>query len=224
MVFHGSVRSPPGYASRNIPAHENEYDGRVEAVRESPMKNIQASVDISGNSYHKDGIPEIIHEPSNRDFSDECSVTLSQATGCEISELASDSEFSELGKVYKLFINPVCKLGITLLYGFCILVKGVPVSEGSGSETATETDYGNIEKLKKNRQKKKQKGLKEVPSYTDAEVEKLAEEFKNKNSAGHKVGRIRRTHQKKPSKSSVNNTTTKKKSKKSKISKTGQLL
>ena len=107
MVFHGSVRSPPGYASnsRNIPALENEYDGRVEAVRESPVKNIQASVDISGSGYHKDGIPEIIHEQSNRDFSDECSVTLSQATGCEISELASDSEFSELGKVYKKFIN-----------------------------------------------------------------------------------------------------------------------
>ena len=99
------------------------------------------------------------------------------------------------------------------------------MSDESGSETATETDYGNIEKPKKNRQKtkssKKQKGLKEVPSYTDAEVEKLAEAFKNKNSAGQKVGNTRRTHQKKSSKSKAQ---TGKKSKKTKISKTGQLL
>ena len=101
------------------------------------------------------------------------------------------------------------------------LCKGVPMSDESGSETATETDYGNIEKPKKNRQKKKQKGLKEVPTYTDAEVEKLAEAFKNKNSAGQKVGNTRRTHQKKSSKSKAQ---TSKKSKKTKISKTGQLL
>lgn len=98
------------------------------------------------------------------------------------------------------------------------------MSDGSGSETATETDYGDIERAKKNRQKKKQKGLKEVPSYTDAEVEKLAEEFKNKNSAGQKVGKTRRTHQKKSSKSTGKAPTTNKKSKKTKISKTGQLL
>ena len=103
----------------------------------------------------------------------------------------------------------------------------MPMSDESGSETATETDYGNIEKPKKNRQKtkssKKQKGLKEVPNYTDAEVEKLAEAFKNKNSAGQKVGNTRRTHQKKASKSSAKAQTSKK-SKKTKISKTGQLL
>lgn len=95
MVFHGSVRSPP----KNIRAHHNGHDGSVEAVRESPVKTIQAPEDISGG-YNKDEIPDEINDAGPvEDFSETCSVTLSQATGCEISELASDSEFSEMGKV-----------------------------------------------------------------------------------------------------------------------------
>ena len=90
MVFHGSVRSPP----------RNGHDGRVEAVRESPAKTIQPPEDIPEDMYNKDEITDEVNDAGPvEDFSEDCSVTLSQATGCEISELASDSEFSEMGKV-----------------------------------------------------------------------------------------------------------------------------
>ena len=90
MVFHGSVRSPP----------RNGHDGRVEAVRESPVKTIQLPEDIPEDMYNKDEITEEANDAGPvEDFSEACSATLSQATGCEISELASDSEFSEMGKV-----------------------------------------------------------------------------------------------------------------------------
>ena len=90
MVFHGSVRSPP----------RNGHDGRVEAVRESPAKTIQPPEDIPEDMYNKDEITDEANDAGPvEDFSEDCSVTLSQATGCEISELASDSEFSEMGKV-----------------------------------------------------------------------------------------------------------------------------
>merc|ERR1712168_640093 len=133
MVFHGSIRSPQSNQSNP----RKGYDDRVEAARESPFNTPE-------EIYQKE---DKFDEGRVKDFSEVCSAISEQTTGCDISEIHSESEFSEMG---------------------------IPVSD-SGEETATDTDYGNIEKQKKNRQKKKFKGLKEVPTYTDAEVEKLAE-------------------------------------------------